>query len=214
MPCERGDSAWRGERARLLRRCSRVAEELTRACTAVIRSQIARVPAVGSEFDDVVQDAWLELIRKIRRLGATPARAEYLRLAGAIAWRLAIKRARRRPARPLALCEAQAEMLVDPGPKPEIELDWTLAENRLRRLVEDFLAGLEEPERKIATMLWLAERSLSDIAALVQVSEDAAWGHVRRCRAKFAAHLLRQGLSHLENEFGMKRQGNSALSRR
>jgi DNA-directed RNA polymerase specialized sigma subunit len=72
--------------------------------------------------------------------------------------------------------------------------EWVHSEEELRRLIENFAVSLpDERERLVLALYWLDERSLSWIAADMMISEDSAWGILRRVSLKLADHLRRRG---------------------
>ena len=169
-------------------------EQLVLACNDVIQSQIKRVPAVRDRFEDLNQDAWVTLLRRLKKFGVMPLDAELLEIAGAIAWRLAIKRARRWPKRrPTSLDDEEAESLVDPLPSPHAELEWVQDCEWVRHLVEEYAASLHGPEDEIVRRFWLDAWSLAEIGANLGLSKSSIWSVVRRIKPRLSAYLRRHG---------------------
>jgi RNA polymerase sigma factor (sigma-70 family) len=166
----------------------------------ILRASIRRIHAALPVLDDVAQDAWVVLIRRLPRWTCDPARAPIGVWVTEIARRLALKRARRRSRVQVApLSDTHSQALVDPEPGPDTEFEWLQEHESFRALVSEFAAGLDDRTRRIVVMHWVQSCALSMIASDLSISLDAVWGAIRRARPKLIRHLRRNGLAPLES---------------
>jgi RNA polymerase sigma factor (sigma-70 family) len=181
----------------------RACEEFTRICIPIIRCKMRRVHDPLDEIEDLVQDVCVVLLRKLPTLEYDPLRAPLESWVSVIAERQARKRLRRRwKLRAHPLVDAHAEMLIDPQPNPDVELECLLEHERFATLVSEFAATVCERDSHIILMHWLEGCSLSRIASELDRSEDAVWWVIRRVRPKLLDYLRSRGLRHAFETFG------------
>jgi len=145
-------------------------------------------------MEDITQDVLVAVVEVL----ANPLRARSL---GSItAWvvktadRIARRHAHVRSKRKQESMTADArEHLIDPEPGPDEEFDRWQNEEDLRRVIEEYAELLSARDRLFVVRHWREGRSLSAIAAELAVSEDAAWGVMRRVSLGLADYLRRHG---------------------
>jgi RNA polymerase sigma factor (sigma-70 family) len=156
----------------------------------MIRSIVKRHGRVPVEVDDLGQDVWFSLLRRLPKLELDLKRGTLNAYVAAVAHRLAWKYAHRwRMRRAEELNEELAEQLLDRalGPEPEI------AQRQERELVQavlaEFTEDLHELTRRIAEEYWLNERPISAIAAALEIPEERVRSQIRRWRIKLSSRL-------------------------
>ena len=171
------------------------AEELCRVCEPVIRARIWRVLDARNEIDDLVQDVWVLVIRRLPTWELDPTLGAFQAWVGAIASREAWRRARNRSKhleQPLDL-ELVGEILV-----PELdslsELEREEWQEAARSVLADLEAKLSPLSARIFRMRYFDGKSIPEIAADVGHSVDCVKMRLRRAR-----HLLEQDLRHRES---------------
>ena len=115
-----------------------------------IRAGVRRIHTALNLVDDVTQDVWVLLIRKLPRWNYDSQQAAIGIWVTEVARRVAQKRTRRR-ARPAAdvLNATHADMLVDPEPNPAIAFERMQEHDLFRAFVSEFAERL--PERDAAS---------------------------------------------------------------
>ncbi len=160
-----------------------------------IRSALRRFRYPPEIVDDLTQEVWAKFIgggtgnRLDLALGSVTGLVA--KIADDEAKRHARQQARRRQQ---PLTPEAASALADSEPSPDIEFELMQNEADLRELIERFAASLmTKDDRRIVRLRWLQERSLSRIAEDMDISEDCAWGILRRLGPKLADYLRRNG---------------------
>ena len=161
----------------------------------VIRAVIRRFHFPPEVVDDLTQDVWAKVIAGLERRRLDPA------LRSVTAWVVKISNdeakshARQKAkGRQDPLTPETADALADPEPGPDIEFELTQNEADLRELIEGFAASLQiEHDQRAVRLRWLQECSLSRIMEDMDISEDCAWGILRRVGPKLADYLHRKG---------------------
>jgi RNA polymerase sigma factor (sigma-70 family) len=144
--------------------------------------------------DDLTQEVWAVLVGGLQKLRLDPDLGSVTGWVVKIANDMAKKHARRIGTfRADSLSLDAADKLLDREPGPDVEFEWVQSERELRQLIESFAASLPEREQRVVVLYWLEELSLSRIAADMMISEDCAWGILRRVSLKLAACLRRRG---------------------
>lgn len=150
-------------------------DELIERYADRLRGYVRRVANSESEADDLVQDAWLRILRGMPGL-RDPARLRSW-LFG-IAHRVLIDRLRLRYAEP---AHAPVEALVD-----DADLQ---AEHLKRDQVERGLAALAPPEREAVVLFYLEQLTLTEMAEVMAVPVGTAKSRLHRARARLRAAL-------------------------
>lgn len=150
-------------------------DELIERYADRLRAFVRRVANSESEADDLVQDAWLRVLRGLPGL-RDPARLRAW-LFG-IAHRVIIDRLRSRYAEP---AHAPVDELVD---------DADLQATHLRHdQVERGLAVLAPPEREAVVLFYLEQLSLAEIAEVATVPVGTVKSRLHRARTQIRAAL-------------------------
>jgi len=135
-----------------------------------LRGFVRRVADSESEADDLVQDAWLRILRGLPGL-RDPARLRSWVFG--IAHRVIIDRLRLRYAEP---ARAPIEALVD---EADLQADY------LRHAqVERGLAVLAPPEREVIALFYLEQLTLADIAEVTAVPVGTVKSRLHRARTR------------------------------
>jgi RNA polymerase sigma factor (sigma-70 family) len=173
-------------------------EEFFHVYDAVIRVSIARAHRAVHVIDDVTQDVWIIVIRRLPKWVFDPALGAIGAWVAKIASRLAARRARRhsRP-QPGSLGASNAETLADPEPGPDAEFERMQEHQLFGELVSEFAASLDERDGRIVVMHWVQAFPLSRIASDLNMSEDAVWWVIRRVKPNLLDYLRRSVLGHL-----------------
>lgn len=150
-------------------------DELIERYADRLRAFVRRVANSESEADDLVQDAWLRVLRGLPGL-REPARLRAW-LFG-IAHRVIIDRLRSRYAEP---AHAPVDELVDDADLQAAHLH--------HDQVERGLAVLAPPEREAVVLFYLEQLSLAEIAEVATVPVGTVKSRLHRARAQIRAAL-------------------------
>ncbi|MDZ7788936.1 MAG: RNA polymerase sigma factor [Xanthomonadales bacterium] len=150
-------------------------DELIERYAERLRGYVRRVANSDSDADDLVQDAWLRILRGLPGL-RDPARLRAWVFG--IAHRVIIDRLRSRYAEP---AHAPIEVLVD-----EADLQ---AEHLKRDQVERGLAALAPPEREAVVLFYLEQLPLAEMAEVMDVPLGTAKSRLHRARTRLRAVL-------------------------
>jgi RNA polymerase sigma factor (sigma-70 family) len=176
-------------------------EEL-RACTEFhsirendIRAAIRRFHYPPEVEDDLTQEVWAKVFAELEKLRLDPALGSVTGWVVKIANNEAKSHARQKAkGRQEPLTPETADALADPEPGPDIEFELMQNEADLRELIEGFAASLKlEHDQRAVRLRWLHGYSLSRIMEDMDISEDCAWGILRRVGPKLADYLHRKG---------------------
>jgi DNA-directed RNA polymerase specialized sigma24 family protein len=134
------------------------------------------------------------VIERLSKLRFDPALGSVTGLVVKIASDMAKKHARlNRRRRTESLSLEAADELPDGRHGPDVEFEWVQCGKELRQLIETFAASLPEREQQVVFLYWLEEHSLSRVAADMMISDDSAWGILRRVSPDLATFLQRKG---------------------
>jgi RNA polymerase sigma factor (sigma-70 family) len=160
----------------------------------IIRAVIHRLHKNRDDIEDITQEVWVAVIKRLSKLRVDPALGTVTGLVVKIASDLAKKHARlNRRRRSESLSLEAADELPDRGRGPDVEFEWVQCGKELRQLIEAFAASLPMRERQVVLLYWLEEHSLSRVAADMMISEDSVWGIIRRVCPDLVAFLQRKG---------------------
>jgi RNA polymerase sigma factor (sigma-70 family) len=156
----------------------------------IIRAGARRIHTPQYIIDDITQDVWILLIRKLPRWRYDPVQGAIGAWVTKTARMVATKNARRR-AKPQADCLSalHADTLIDPEPGPDDEVARLQEHELFGSLALEFAARLRERDGRIVVMHWVGALALSEIASELTMSEDAVWGVIRRTRPEFVDYL-------------------------
>jgi len=173
----------------------------------MIRATIRRLHKDPDVVDDLAQETWAELMEGLASLRLDPALGSVtgwvVKTANNIA-KMHVRRLANRRQGPLT--PEETSELADPEPGPDIEFELKENEAQLRALIEAFAASLAaDHDQRVVRLYWLKEYSLSRIAVDMMISEDSAWGILRRVSVKLADYLRREGYD------GRSRENNKIL---
>jgi len=160
-----------------------------------IRAVIRKYHDCWNAIDDIAQDVWCLLIRRLRKSRLDPALANPGAWVVGVAGRLSCRYARCRSRHHDEVMAPEiAAGLLDPDAGPATASERTQRRELVRAILEKFGASLPEHHRRIMLMYWLEERHLAEIATALGLSEDCVWGVIRRLSLKLPDLLRRSGL--------------------
>jgi len=169
-------------------------EEFFSRCDLIVRNRVGMIHKALDVIDDVTQDVWIMLIKKLPRWRFDPALGSIGAWVTKVAHRLAVKRARRHARQQAeSLSKTLDETLVDPTPRPDIEFEWMQEHEFFASRVLDFAASLPESDGRIVVLHWVEACPLSKIASILNLAEDAVWWVIRRFKPKLLDYLRRSG---------------------
>jgi RNA polymerase sigma factor (sigma-70 family) len=166
--------------------CPAVEEKLAwvlffRGHTNLIRCVLKRRGVHESDVDDVEQQVWIALVRRLGRFKndiAAGTISEYFRRS---AGREAARHIRRRSKRLDSALTAELEsMLLDPGPGPLSEYECKERRDRARAILAAARSSLSGEDHRMLVMRCIDERSIREIAAAFLVSEECAKKRLQR----------------------------------
>ncbi len=151
----------------------------------IIRAAVGKYHRRRNDVDDVVQEVWKVLIRKLPKLCYDPVRGSLRKWVATVARHTALRQARWLSRhRVEALTPEFADVLPDPEPDPVTLSERRLHREQVRAILAVPIAGLPEVSHRIIRLRWIEERSVSEIAVLLGISEDQVWPRLRRGLAK------------------------------
>jgi RNA polymerase sigma factor (sigma-70 family) len=152
-------------------------EEFFVTYDVVVRVAIRKLHKALDVIDDVAQDVWIVLIRKLPKLKFDPALGSIGAWVTKIAQRLATKRARRHARQqPGSLSAERSNSLVDPEPGPDTEFEWMQEHELFGSLVLEFAGTLPEREGRIVVLRFVESQAVVEIARRLGVSSDCVVG--------------------------------------
>ena len=161
----------------------------------IIRTVVKHGNISASDVDDLAQEIWVLLIRRLPRLTFDPDRGTLHAWVAAVARHHVGRHARRRSRQNLeALTPELASVLLDGTTGPITELERKQRHALVRAVIAELGDGMSELKRQIFVRYWINEQRLSAIAAELQTSEDRVWSAIRCARPKLLDRLRRLGL--------------------
>jgi RNA polymerase sigma factor (sigma-70 family) len=149
--------------------------------TKLIRSVLRRCGVRASDVDDLEQQVWIALLRRLGKFEtvlAAGGMGEYIRKS---AGREASRHLRRRSRRPDGVLTAELEStLLDPGPGPQSEYEWKERQDRARAILAAARASLSDEDHRMLVMRSIDGRTVREIAAAFCVSEECAKKRLQR----------------------------------
>jgi RNA polymerase sigma-70 factor, ECF subfamily len=168
-------------------------------CDPVILGILRGCDKHWDRIDDLHQEVWVTLIRRLPKSRLDPAQGTLLEWVAGVARRLALRHAcRRLRHRDEELTLKLAETLLDDGGAESAADERTLRQERARAVVEQLAADLPEPSRMVVIMHWIDGRAVADIARELGVTEGRAWGILGRFRTALGDFLRLHGWNSLE----------------
>jgi len=135
---------------------------------------------------DLTQQVFTEVARQAKRLARHPAFVGWLYTTTRLmAWRIQRTEQRRQAREQEA--HAMNQLLQDNEPPP----DW----NQLRPLLEDVMHELDDKDRYAVLLRFFQNRTLAEVGAALQLTENAARMRVDRALDKLRSKLARRGIT-------------------
>lgn len=170
-------------------------EDFFHACDPLVLCIIRGCDAHWDRRDDLHQDVWAAVIRRLPKLRLDPTLGMLHGWVAGIARRLALRHTRQCSRhRDEELTQELVAMLVDQDADHAAEADRTLREEQVRELVARLAANLPDLSRRVVLMRWIDGRSVPDIARELDVTENSAWATLRRFRLRLADGARHRGL--------------------
>jgi RNA polymerase sigma factor (sigma-70 family) len=149
---------------------------------APLWSFIRRAAGDDAVAEDILQDAWLRIVRGLGRLSDPSRLAPWL---FAIARRAVIDHIRRRSSRPPAV---ELEEETHPTEEPSTD-QWEEIE-----LVQDAVADLAPADRETVALFYLQELDLREIAEVLGIPVGTVKSRLHRARGLLRKHLEAKGV--------------------
>ena len=149
------------------------------------------------EVEDLVQDAWLILVRRLPKLHLDSTPGALAAWVAKTVHRMVGKHAAVRSnskRRRILLTPELASELLDPDAGPATRCLLTLRRELVRAILEKLAASLPERHRRIMHMHWGEDRPVAEIAADLGLSADCVRSILHRIRLKLPDILRRAGL--------------------
>jgi RNA polymerase sigma factor (sigma-70 family) len=177
--------------------------ELYREYARIVRARIGGGHHGWIDGDDFFQLVWIILTHRVKTVRFDPARAS-LEVWIAKIVRDVVRRYTHRFSkhREQSLTPDLADELVDPDDGPDLEVERLLLREELVELIESLRARLCARDHRIVIMRWVEDRSVSEIAGEVHLTEDCVKAKLYRVSLKFRKQLRRKGLGPSKMNFG------------
>jgi RNA polymerase sigma-70 factor, ECF subfamily len=160
-----------------------------RAHTVVIRAVLRRIGLRSGEVDDLLQQVWIVLLKRLPTWRYDPATGTVSGYVGKIAGREARRYIQRRARRPSGVLTAELQaMLLDPGPGPLSQYEWTEQRERARSILTAGRSSLSEEDHQTLTLRFIDGKSVGEIAAGLSVSVECARKKLQRAVQTLRAH--------------------------
>ncbi len=165
------------------------------ACDPIILRIVRDCDPHWDKVDDLHQDVWTILVRRLPKLRLDPARGTLYQWVAGVARRLAGCHARRRSRHrdeELTLELAAAVLDPDAGPAAESERQQRL--EQVREIVARLAARLPALNRRVVIMRWIDGRAAPEIARELRVTGARVRAILRRAGLKLRVLLRGHGL--------------------
>jgi len=160
----------------------------------IIRKRIRRMDFAWNVIDDLSQDVWAILMKRLPKFRLGADLGSVAGWVGRIADIVARKHARRRSKFALgSLSPEMANELPDPGRWPDIENAWTQFKEELRLLIESLRVSLSERDHRIALMRFFEDYSVAEIARELMLTDDCVSSALHRVILNLRELLRRRG---------------------
>jgi len=158
-----------------------------------IRLVIAKCPGCGNDVEDLAQEVWAALMRRLPKFHYDPARGTLRAWVAAVTHHIAGRHARRLSRHHDETLTAElAAVLLDPGAGPETESERKQQREQEQVVLADLRARIPEPSYRMFVMHCMEDWTVPQIAAEFGVSQDCAKMRLRRAR-RVLEDLLRRG---------------------
>jgi RNA polymerase sigma factor (sigma-70 family) len=162
----------------------------------LIRSIVRQGDISQSDVDDVVQEIWALLVRRLPKLDLEPARGTLHAWVAAVARHHAGRHARRLSRRCHEdLTPDLIAILFDPALSPAAVTERKQQQSIVQAVIDEWGERTPAVNRKIIVEYWINERSISAIASELQMAPECVWSIIRRARPALLDRLRRAGLA-------------------
>jgi RNA polymerase sigma factor (sigma-70 family) len=170
-------------------------DELYHAQDPVIRAVVKRAATPSVDVDDLAQEVWLVLTRRLRNLKLDPSRGTLDAWVATVARRHCSKVVRRRSwHHDEPLTAEMVSLLLDPNAGPSAELEQEQRRQQVKAAIAELCKGEPTRNRQIIVRYWLEGQPPAAIAAELDLSSDSVGAVLRRARLKLAKLLRQAGM--------------------
>lgn len=173
-------------------------ENFVHACDPIILRIVRRCDGHWDKVDDLHQDVWTTLVRRLPTLRLDPARGTLHQWVAGVARRLAGWHVHRRSRhRDEELTRGLAAMLEDHDSGSAAENERWLRNEQARQVIMRLAATLPERNRRVVMMRWVGGRPVREIARELAVADYSVWAILRRVGPRLRDLLRNRGLERL-----------------
>ena len=158
--------------------------EIVRRHGPLVMGVCRRVIGEVHETEDAFQATFLVLSRDARKIRKRNSLACWLH---GVAYRISLRAAKRKS-------RQMKQLLDDPVANGPSVLEY-IAHRHDEQMIDEELSKLPTTDRESLTLRYLEDRSNSDIAAALEISEAAVEGRLKRARNRLRRRLLMRGVS-------------------
>lgn len=159
----------------------------------MVRLVIKKRLACRNDVEDLAQDVWIALIRRLPKLHYDPARGTLRAWVAGVARHLAGKHARRRSRHHDAILTPKiAAGLLNLDADPATQFRRKQRREQVEAMLAEVSASLSELSHRIIVMRWVDGRKVREIAAVLGVPESVVKMRLHRARRELRG-LLRGG---------------------
>ena len=161
----------------------------------LIRSAVKRRDMSSSDVDDLVQDIWAILIRRLPKLDLDPERGTLHGWVTSVARHHASRYHRRHMRRRHeSLTPELATTLFDRAVSPMALMEREQQRALVNVAIADLVDGMPEFKRQVIVAYWVEEQTISAIVLTLGASAEHVWSTIRRARPVVFRCLRRAGL--------------------
>jgi RNA polymerase sigma factor (sigma-70 family) len=170
-------------------------EDFFQAHDLMVRSIVKHGGMSQSDLDDLVQEIWLLLVRRLPKLSLDPARGTLHAWVAAVARHQAGRHARRRSRHHQDVLDPElASALLDLAHNPVTEMERKQQQSLVQAVIAEMGKRMPERQHRIIVEYWINEQSTSAIAEALHMSPECVWSTIRRARPGLLDRLRRAGL--------------------
>ena len=158
--------------------------------TAVLRRMAAEFQLDAQESEDLVQEAWARVIVHLQEFEWHEHGAGLRGWLYTMIRNQALNLIRQKVRRPLKLTNGmEVREIADPAPGPAEQWDACWDRELLHQVLADLATKVSPLNHRLLTLRWLEERSLAEVAILLNISEKQVTYRQQRLFRKLRAAL-------------------------
>jgi RNA polymerase sigma factor (sigma-70 family) len=160
----------------------------------LIRTVLKRRGVHESDVDDIQQQVWIAVVKRLRRFENDPSAGTVSGYVGAIAGYVAGRHVRRRLKRTESILTTELEStLLDPGPGALSEREWKERQDRALTVLAAARSSLSDEDHRMLVMRCIDGHSVREVAIAFRISEGCAKKRLQRAVQAIKALSLRRG---------------------